>query len=83
MCDRDYSKFITRLSSYEDPPWPDCGLYTKSLAEAGFVYTGEQDIVFCYQCGISVHQWRGDDDPITRHKALNEVGFLNYSVIWT
>ena len=74
MSERDYSKFITRLSTFEDPSWPrECTVYTKSLAEAGLSYTGEGDLVFCYQCGAVIGQWEEGDDPITRHKVSSQV----------
>ena len=39
------------------------------LAAAGFYYTGEDDTVACFSCGLSVTSWKQEDIPINVHKA--------------
>jgi hypothetical protein len=37
------------------------------LARAGFVYTGEGDIVQCFSCNVRVSEWDRTDLPFTEH----------------
>jgi hypothetical protein len=55
-----------RLQSFKQ--WPHQVLPNKyNLARAGFIYTGEGDIVRCFGCGIRVSQWEKNDFPWTEH----------------
>jgi len=67
----DYSEYYERLTSYTH--WAgDPTVYVKALVEAGFVYSGERDTVFCFKCGATVSNWSEDDEPIVRHEAVNK-----------
>ena len=49
----------------------------KELAEAGFVYTGCSDIVFCFYCGVRLKDWRPTDEALGEHKRWGKkCGFL-------
>lgn len=37
------------------------------MIEAGFFYTGKSDEVYCFYCGLSLHQWEEGDNPKTEH----------------
>jgi len=66
--DRNYEVFVDRLKTFiSPPPWrgPQ-GFWV--MAEAGFVYTGEEDIVFCFSCNIELDGWSKCIDPLLRHK---------------
>ena len=39
------------------------------LARAGFVYTGEDDKVFCTSCNIKLASWEANDKPFEEHKS--------------
>ncbi|XP_065908304.1 baculoviral IAP repeat-containing protein 7-like isoform X2 [Dysidea avara] len=39
-----------------------------SMAEAGFVYTGQEDHVYCFSCNIKLDGWTKNMDPLLRHK---------------
>ncbi|CAC5426749.1 unnamed protein product [Mytilus coruscus] len=39
----------------------------KLLAEAGYFYTGEADIVRCFCCGIGLAEWNHQDEPWVQH----------------
>jgi len=39
-----------------------------SMAEAGFVYTGQEDLVYCFSCNIELDGWTKYMDPLLRHK---------------
>ena len=67
---RDYSDYYVRLTSYTQ--WAgDANVYVKELVEAGFVYSGENDTVFCFKCGVTANEWREHHRPIERHEQLN------------
>ena len=72
---KDYSEYYERLTSYTN--WAgDVTIYVKALVEAGFVYSGENDTVFCFKCGVTAGGWKEDDDPIKRHEDLNKNCFF-------
>lgn len=37
------------------------------LAEAGFFYSGKEDVVFCYHCGQGLKSWDPDDNVWVEH----------------
>ena len=41
------------------------------MAKAGFFHRGFGDIVTCAFCGVSLHKWLRDDDPIVEHRKFN------------
>ncbi|XP_045179700.2 baculoviral IAP repeat-containing protein 7-like isoform X2 [Mercenaria mercenaria] len=64
----DYMEQPKRQASFSTPRWsvdnkPDPFL----LAECGFFFTGNQDLVRCYQCGIGLKDWVREDDVLTEH----------------
>ena len=60
----------TRLGSFEE--WPkDQPVKPHSLADAGFYYTGQDDRVQCFTCGIQVHNWEDGDQPWVEHARLS------------
>ena len=38
------------------------------MAEAGFVYTSQEDLVYCFHCNIKLDRWSKDMEPLVRHK---------------
>lgn len=65
-----YDTLEARFATYED--WPKSMKQTKkSMAAAGFYYTGNGDKVSCFSCGVGVHQWEEDDDPWVEHAKWN------------
>jgi len=63
-----FDQLQDRLKSYVLPPsW--VGLVdTQSMAEAGFVYTGQEDLVYCFSCNLKLDGWTKHMDPLLRHK---------------
>jgi len=56
------------------------------LASLGFYYTGNNDTVECFSCGLRLNQWQRDDDPMAEHKIrashclfLKMIGQLKYA----
>lgn len=39
----------------------------ESLAEAGFFYSGKDDVVYCFFCGQGLRSWEPCDDPWVEH----------------
>lgn len=61
-----YAKYNDRVSSFET--WPQQMHQDKyTLAQTGFIYTTEGDIVECFTCGARVSQWASSDSPINEH----------------
>ena len=55
-----------RLSTYDS--WPkQLGQLPGEMAASGFRYTGRDDTVECYHCGLKLHNWSADDDPWEQH----------------
>ncbi|KAM8817682.1 baculoviral IAP repeat-containing protein 1 isoform 2-T2 [Rhynchonycteris naso] len=55
-----------RLESFKT--WPDVSpVGAAALAKAGFFYTGIEDSVQCFSCGICLGNYMEDDDPLKDH----------------
>ena len=69
-----YQVYENRLNTFIDRSWP-ISLYQNevTLAEAGFFYSGNGDIVICAFCGIHLYRWLPKDDPLTEHKKFNNI----------
>lgn len=53
-------------------PWPHQNyLSPETLAIAGFFYTGHNDVVQCFDCGIQLENWIVGDEPTLHHEAAN------------
>ncbi|XP_053385331.1 E3 ubiquitin-protein ligase XIAP-like isoform X2 [Mercenaria mercenaria] len=64
----DYITNEKRLSTFQTTKWlvnekPDRGI----LADLGFFYTGREDLVRCYVCGIGLKDWVKNDDVLKEH----------------
>lgn len=63
-------KFSDRLKSFNS--WPvQMKQPPKVMAEAGFIYTGQSDKVYCFQCALRAHSWIAEDDPFAEHFRLS------------
>ncbi|MDP0589516.1 MAG: RING-HC finger protein [Candidatus Endonucleobacter bathymodioli] len=61
-----YRDPLTRIDTYAS--WPTHITQTPiALAEAGFFFTGTDDHVRCYCCGIGLKSWDTEDDPWVEH----------------
>ena len=66
--------FEARLKSFQPnvffDPWPSTKPTPESLARAGFYrlfsFT-DKDLVTCDDCGLELHSWVAEDDPIAEH----------------
>ncbi|XP_065906401.1 baculoviral IAP repeat-containing protein 2-like isoform X2 [Dysidea avara] len=57
-----------RLKTFTIPPPWEGPVDIHSMSEAGFVYTGQEDLVFCFSCNIKLDEWTKHMDPLLRHK---------------
>ena len=63
----EFDSYQKRLDTYAR--WPAYSPVNPSdLAAVGFFYTGTDDRVVCFKCGLHLRQWTADDDPWTEHK---------------
>lgn len=42
------------------------------MAKAGFFYLQDGDDVQCFFCGIRIHKWKADDEPLSEHLKWSE-----------
>ena len=65
----DLSCELYRMSTYSTFP-AGVPVSERSLARAGFYYTGVNDKVKCFCCGLMLDNWKQGDNPIEKHKKL-------------
>ncbi|KAM6173010.1 baculoviral IAP repeat-containing protein 3 [Erethizon dorsatum] len=65
----DFSCELYRMSTYSTFP-AGVPVSERSLARAGFYYTGVKDKVKCFCCGLMLDNWKQGDNPIEKHKKL-------------
>ena len=63
-----YEELEDRMKTFNLPPQWDGPVDYQSMAEAGFVYTGQEDLVYCFSCNIKLDRWSKHMDPLLRHK---------------
>ena len=67
-----YENYDQRLNTFFEHFWPiSIRQNGTTMAKAGFFYQGFGDIVTCAFCGVSLHKWLRDDDPIVEHRKFN------------
>ncbi|XP_041343123.1 inhibitor of apoptosis protein-like [Pyrgilauda ruficollis] len=72
LCDElkyDLSCELYRMSTFSTFP-TNTPLSERSLARAGFYYTGVQDKVKCFSCGLTLDNWQPGDNAMEKHKQL-------------
>ncbi|XP_012936196.1 E3 ubiquitin-protein ligase XIAP-like [Aplysia californica] len=47
-----------------------------TMAEAGFYYTGHNDMVRCFSCGVELFDWVPGADPLTQHACASPVCYF-------
>jgi len=61
----EYTSIHSRLRSFECFPSNCQNKY--ALAECGLKYSGMEDIVECFCCGLILYNWKRDDDIWIEH----------------
>ena len=64
----NYEELEDRMKTFKLPPQWEGPVDYQSMAEAGFVYTGQEDLVYCFSCNIKLDRWSKDMEPLLRHK---------------
>ena len=64
----NYQELEDRMKTFKLSPQWEGPLDYQSMAEAGFVYTGQEDLVSCFHCNIKLDRWSKDMEPLLRHK---------------
>ena len=63
----EFSRLITYLN------WDTLlyGALQSLLAKAGFFYTGHEDTVECFACGVQLSDWNPSKDPVKEHEVAS------------
>lgn len=61
---------LVRLSTFSTFPL-SCPMSSISLVRDGFSYTGDQDVVTCYDCGFTYSGWQKGDNPLEIHRQMS------------
>ncbi|KAG8452983.1 hypothetical protein GDO86_004695 [Hymenochirus boettgeri] len=65
----DLSCELYRMSTFHSFP-SNVQVSERSLAKAGFYYTGTEDKVKCFNCSLMLDNWKKGDNPFDKHKKL-------------
>nr|XP_033803888.1 inhibitor of apoptosis protein-like [Geotrypetes seraphini]XP_033803889.1 inhibitor of apoptosis protein-like [Geotrypetes seraphini]XP_033803890.1 inhibitor of apoptosis protein-like [Geotrypetes seraphini] len=65
----DFSCELYRMSTFSSFP-TNVPVSERSLARAGFYYTGVNDKVKCFSCGLMLDNWKPGDNALEKHKQL-------------
>ena len=72
----DLRRFDVRIATFAGREWRRNLPQPQQLARAGLYFTGMEDRVRCFSCGVELDEW-GDEGPLTRHcQASPHCGFL-------
>ncbi|XP_006862912.1 PREDICTED: E3 ubiquitin-protein ligase XIAP-like [Chrysochloris asiatica] len=75
--DEEFVEEFDRLKTFANFP-SSSPVSASTLARAGFLYTGERDIVRCFSCNATVDRWQYGDSAIGRHgKASPSCKFIS------
>ncbi|XP_072518750.1 baculoviral IAP repeat-containing protein 2 isoform X1 [Salminus brasiliensis] len=66
----DNSSELFRISTFAKFP-STAAVTERSLARAGFYYTGVGDRVQCFRCNVIAENWQSGECPAERHKQLS------------
>ncbi|KAF3840815.1 hypothetical protein F7725_006677 [Dissostichus mawsoni] len=65
----DNSSELFRISTFAR--FPASGVTERSLARAGWFYTGVGDRVQCFRCNVTAEGWQAGDCPSEKHRQLS------------
>lgn len=60
---------LFRISTFAR--FPPSGVTERSLARAGWFYTGVGDRVQCFRCNVTAEGWQAGDCPTEKHRQLS------------
>lgn len=80
-----YKKYVTNVEDMMKETfkfWPKPYPPIFDMVQAGFYYTGAEDIVGCIACGVSLDSWTSKDKPMAEHKKANPLcKFVNAKLV--
>ena len=62
-----YKEYEARMESFKDWPRKYFTQTPHSMATSGLFYTGCNDRVKCFQCGVVIEKWKQNSDPGVEH----------------
>ncbi|CAL8400128.1 unnamed protein product [Boreogadus saida] len=65
----DNSSELFRISTFAR--FPASGVTERSLARAGWYYTGVGNRVQCFRCNVTAEGWQAGDCPSEKHRQLS------------
>lgn len=68
--DEEFVEEFNRLKTFANFP-SSSPVSASTLARAGFLYTGEGDIVRCFSCHAAVDRWQYGDSAVGRHRKVS------------
>lgn len=71
----------TRRNSFQNIPKH---LRSKSelMIKAGLFYSGKDDVVECFCCGVIFGGWKPSEDPIDSHSKIPDCKYIQKLVFW-
>jgi len=64
---QEFLSEAARLRTFQG--WPLTFILPADLANAGFIYTGQDDVVQCVFCREFIGRWEEEDSPYSEHRA--------------
>ncbi|KAM6151149.1 E3 ubiquitin-protein ligase XIAP [Rhynchocyon petersi] len=68
--DEDFVEEFSRFKTFANFP-SSSPVSARTLARAGFLYTGEGDTVRCFSCHAAVDRWQYGDSAVGRHRKVS------------
>ncbi|KAH3729030.1 hypothetical protein DPMN_054993 [Dreissena polymorpha] len=63
-----YPRYTVERNRFESfSQWPHDKPTPKECVESGFFYTGDGDMLRCFQCGIGLKDFSTEDNPVNEH----------------
>lgn len=79
----EYTHFDARFESFVSRNWPRViPVRITELSRCGFFYTGSNDTVSCFCCGISISDFSNSKSLIIRHIEINPYCCYINHVLW-
>ena len=64
-----FNSNVERMKTFQDFPTEKYTIPSIcSMADAGFIWTGKEDIVLCPFCSLKLNRWNAEDSPIADHE---------------
>ena len=76
-----FNTLMSRIDSFKNDVWHNHQisqtnsylLKPESFAKAGFYYSGAENSVICFWCGLDLNNWKDTDDSVNKHIRSHQV----------